>query len=73
MKYFAIEYPNHTTLLVKDEHKLESVFYSLINARGIRWHGSIYNIQSFLSLREIGTPDDRQKLIAKELSQVLIG
>jgi hypothetical protein len=73
MKYFAIEYPNHTTLLVKDEHKLERVLIELLNASGLRWHGTIYNPQSFLSLREVDSPDDRQKLIAKELTKVLIG
>lgn len=74
MKFFALEYPNHTTLLVKSEFKLERVLIEIVNATGVKsYGGAIYNPQSFLSLREITTPDKRQQMIAQELSKVLVG
>lgn len=74
MKFFAVEYPNFTTLIVKSEFKLERVLIEVSNATGMKSStGTIYNPQTFLSLRELMHPDKRQQFIAQELSKVLIG
>lgn len=74
MRYFAIEYPNYTTLVVKAEGCPGEVLHALLSSSGITsYSGTIYNPKSFLTLREISTPDKRQKLVAQELSKVLLG
>ena len=74
MKFYAVEYPNHTTLLVKTPAGLEDVLQALVNGIGLKViGGGIYNPKSFLTLREVTAPDKRQKLVAQELSKVLIG
>lgn len=74
MKFYALEYPNHTTLLVKTPAGVEDVLHALMNHNGIKViGGGIYNPKSFITLREVSTPDKRQKLLAQELAKVLIG
>lgn len=74
MKYYALEYANYTTLLLKTEAGLDDVLHALTNGRGLKaMSGTVYNPKAFQTLRYISTPDDRQKRCAQELSKVLIG
>ncbi len=73
MNHFAIEYPNHTTLLVKSVYGLKEVAFRLSQSRGIFYVGVIYNPKAFLVLRAIHNPDERQQLRSLSLNDILIG
>ncbi len=73
MNYFAIDYPNHTTLVVKSGYGIKEVLFQISQSRGLNYHGTIYNPESYLSLRPITNPDDRQKLRALTFQEILIG
>ncbi len=74
MKYFAIEFANHTTLLVKADRTKESIIRLLSERIGIvSINGDIYNPKSFLKVSFIPEPDTRQQLVAIALDNALIG
>jgi hypothetical protein len=73
MNYFAIDYPNHTRLLVKSNGDVEDVLSCLTQFGGLLWGDRLYNPQSFLTLMQITNPTDAQKEIAQRLSHILIG
>lgn len=74
MRYYALTYQDHTTLVVKSEATLTGVLAKLTTASGISSpSGAIYNPKVFLTLSWITDPDKRQKLVAQVLDQALIG
>lgn len=74
MRFYALTYPNHTTLVVKSDEAIGGVLSMLHKAKGISaMGGAIYNPQLFLTLSWITDPDKRQQLVAQELNKVLIG
>jgi hypothetical protein len=73
MKYYALEYPNHVRLLMKSPGGLAFVVKQLRDFETVNWYGTIYNTQSFLSLREIDSPSDREKTLAQELQFLFLG
>jgi hypothetical protein len=74
MKFYALEYANSSILLVKSTHGIEDVLTRIVESYGIKHSsGTIYNPKSFLTLREVTSPDDRQQYVAHRLNDVLIG
>lgn len=74
MNYYAVEFANHVTLIVKSGLDPEALLKVLLAGRGLKHaRGTIYNPKSFIALRSISTPDKREGLVAQELSNIYIG
>lgn len=75
MKYFAINFPNHMTLMMKtsEDYQIEDVMFSLYASKGIQGiSGVVYNPLQFISVESITSPDDRQKTSARNLVEMLL-
>lgn len=74
MKYFAVSFGNHMTFIMKTEKQLVTgdVVFMLSEATGLKgFGGSTYNPRNFISVESIGSPDERQKRVARDLEMVL--
>lgn len=74
MKYFAVNFPNLTTFIVKTEKSfsVRDIVFCLGKSVGMVGTGDIiYNPTQFISVNSIGSPDERQKKVAKDLDKVL--
>jgi len=74
MNYFLIQFGNYTTLVVKTnkDKTIETLAIELMRGSGLQSHGgSILNPRQFISVESIGSPDMRQKRVAKDLEKVL--
>lgn len=75
MKYFEVQFPNHTTFILFSENgkiTAETLVYDLLDAAGLRGNnGVIYNPKHFISVNSISSPDERHKLVAKDIGKVL--
>lgn len=73
MNYYALTYPNHTTLILKAPVTIDDVVSMLSTNNGLRApSGAIYNTKTFLTLTHILEPDKRQLLVAQEIIKVLL-
>lgn len=79
MKYFEVTFPNHTTLVlyskIEGSHNsvMSVILETLLRSNGLKAiSGAIYNPRQFLSVNPISSPDKRQKLLARELKEVLL-
>ena len=74
MKYFAINFPNFTTFILKtgSSHDVKSITGALSEATGLLGvGGSAFNPKHFISVDSISSPDDRQKKLARDIDKVL--
>ncbi len=72
MNYFTLDYPNHTTLIMKSQLELGDILKRLNSTLAIRHHGDCYNPKGYLSLRPIFTPTEQQQRIAELFELTLV-
>lgn len=75
MKYFVIEFPNHTSFIVKTEKEFElgDVVSAVSKAAGLKGRtDTAYNPRQFLSINSLTSPSESQKKLARDLEKVLI-
>ncbi len=74
VKYFAISFPNSTTLIMKSDSvsTVKGVVGMLYNAKGLLGlGGTALNPSQFISVESISSPDARQLRVARDLDKVL--
>ena len=74
MKYFFIDFPNHTKFIVKTpEGATARGLASLLNSsKAFVGHGDVvYNPKQFISVYSISSINDQHKRLAKNLEEVL--
>ena len=72
MKFYALTFANHTTLIMKSDLSLVPALKLILASIGLSWHGVIYNPESFLTLSPIHIADENQKRVAQDLYNCLI-
>jgi len=74
MKYFAIQFPNSTSFIVKTNSSwtLRELVIEIQGSSGLETLGGfVFNPSQFISVNSISSPDERQKKVAKDLEKVL--
>lgn len=62
MKYYAIQFPNSTTLILSSPYPAKDVIDQISFFKCIKSNdNTFYNIKLYQSFHEIIAPDDRQK------------
>lgn len=72
MTYYEVNFPNHTTLVMKVDFTPAGLLQLFETKKAVRHSsGAIYNLKQYQSFRELSDPDDRQKLCALGIESVM--
>lgn len=76
MKYFAVEFPNHNTYIVKTTDETYNVGRMALRLKfidGFRgYNETIYNPLHYISVTQLGEPNEKQKRLARTLTEVFV-
>ena len=73
MKYYEIQFPNLSTLYFTSKETIFIILDSLGDIGGLTGpSGAIHNPKSFLTLREVLEPDERQKRVARDFAESIV-